>query len=331
MSKVARRVVVGIPIVAVVLALAAATLVMASRPKPELLQGEVEARQVNVAAKIPARVAAVLVREGQRVSAGQGLVTLTSPEVTARRDQATAARDAAAAQRDKAVAGTRDEEVRGAAAQLQRAQHARELAEKTFTRVERLNRDGVLPAQRRDEAEAALATARDAEDAARALWEMARNGARVEDKATAEAMVARADSAVAEVDAFLAETSLAAPLAGEVLRSNAEVGELVAAGMPVVTLVDLDDVWVTFNLREDRLPGIVMGSVLTGRVPGLGGREVVLKVDYIAPQGDFATWRATATQGGFDLKTFEVRARPEAAVPGLRPGMSVLVNRAGRG
>lgn len=331
MSKVARRVVVGIPIVAVVLALAAATLVMASRPKPELLQGEVEARQVNVAAKIPARVAAVLVREGQRVSAGQGLVTLTSPEVTARRDQATAARDAAAAQRDKAVAGTRDEEVRGAAAQLQRAQHARELAEKTFTRVERLNRDGVLPAQRRDEAEAALATARDAEDAARALWEMARNGARVEDKATAEAMVARADSAVAEVDAFLAETSLAAPLAGEVLRSNAEVGELVPAGMPVVTLVDLDDVWVTFNLREDRLPGIVMGSVLTGRVPGLGGREVVLKVDYIAPQGDFATWRATATQGGFDLKTFEVRARPEAAVPGLRPGMSVLVNRAGRG
>ena len=132
----------------------------------------------------------------------------------------------------------------------------------------------MLPTQRRDEAEAALATARDAEDGARALWEMARNGARVEDKVTAEAMVARADGAVAEVDAFLAETSLASPIAGEVLRSNAEPGELVAAGMPVVTLVDLDDVWVTFNLREDRLPGIAMGSVLTGRLPALGGREV---------------------------------------------------------
>jgi HlyD family secretion protein len=331
MSGALRRALVIIPIVLLVLGLGAVALVVASRPQPELLQGEVEARQVNVAAKIPARVAAVLIREGQRVTAGQALVTLASPEVTARREQATAARDAAVAQRDKAVAGAREEEVRGAAAQLQRATHARELAEKTFNRVDRLNHDGVLPTQRRDEAEAALATARDAEDGARALWEMARNGARVEDKAGAQAMVARADGAVAEVDAFLAETSLASPIAGEVLRSNAEPGELLAAGMPAVTLVDLDDVWVTFNLREDRLPGIAMGSLLTGRLPALGGREITLKVDYIAPQGDFATWRATATQGGFDLKTFEVRARPERAVPGLRPGMSVLVSRAGKG
>jgi len=183
----------------------------------------------------------------------------------------------------------------------------------------------VLPAQRRDEAEAQLKTARDAEEAAKAGYDMAVGGARTEDKDAAQALVARADGAISEVEAFLAETRLAAPLAGEVYRRNVEVGELVGPGYPIVTIVDLTDVWVTFNLREDRLAGISMGQVLRGRVPALGGREVELKVDFIAAQGDFATWRATNAQGGFDLKTFEVRARPTSPVAGLRPGMSVVV------
>ena len=330
MSVSIRRALVTAAVVIAALVGLAVALVVASRPHPELLQGEVEATQVNVAAKLPARVATIEVREGQHVSRGEVLLTLSSPEVQARREQATAAQDAATAQLDKTVAGAREEEIRGAEAAYRRAQHAVELADKTFTRVDRLNRDGVLSAQRRDEAEAGLRTARDAEDAARAAWEMAKNGARGEDKAAARATVARARGAVDEVDAFLRETRVEAPVAAEVLRRNAEPGELVGAGMSLVTLVDLNDVWVTFNVREDRLPGIEMGTVLTGRVPALANREVALRIDYIAAQADFATWRATATQGGFDLKTFEVRGRPAALIPGLRPGMSVLVTRSGR-
>ena len=154
---------------------------------------------------------------------------------------------------------------------------------------------------------------------------MAVTGARNEDKEAAAAMVTRASGAISEVKAFLGETSLHAPIAGEVYKRNVEPGEMIAAGYPILTLLDPTDVWTTFQLREDKLAGVKMGDRITVRVPALGNRSVELAVYYIAPLGDFATWRATNAQGGFDLKTFEVRARPTQPVPGLRPGMSVLV------
>lgn len=298
-----------------------------SRPAPEVVQGQVEATLVSVSAKIPGRVASIAVREGTTVNREQLLVTLESVEVEARLAQAEAAQDAAVAQRDKAYNGAREEEVRQARTMWERARHATELAEKTFQRVDRLNRDGVLPAQRRDEAEAQLATSRDAEAAAKAAYDMAVSGARIEDKQAAAAMVSRASGAISEARAYQGETTLRAPLAGEVYKRNAEPGEMIAAGYPIVTLLDPTDVWATFQLREDKLAGVKMGDVLALRVPALGGRQLEARVFYIAPVGDFATWRATSAQGGFDLKTFEVRARPSQAIPGLRPGMSVVLTR----
>lgn len=298
-----------------------------SQPVPEVVQGQVEATLVNVSAKIPARVASIGVREGTWVKRDELLVTLDSPEIGARLAQAQAARDAAAAQRDKAYNGAREEELRQARVMWERARHATELAEKTFQRVDRLQRDGVVPAQRRDEAEAQLKTSRDAEAAAKAVYDMAVSGARTEDKQAAAALVSRASGAISEVRVYQAETALHAPLAGEVYRRNAEPGEMIAAGYPIVTLLDPTDTWATFQLREDKLAGVKMGGRITVRVPALGGRTVELAVFYIAPVGDFATWRATSAQGGFDLKTFEVRARPFQPVAGLRPGMSVVVTR----
>jgi HlyD family secretion protein len=305
--------------------LLAAAVWWSSRPLPDVVQGEVEATQVNISAKIPARVASLAVREGQAIVKGDLVATLDSPELHARRQQAEAVKVAAEAQRDKADHGAREEEIRASRELLERARHARELAEKTFARIDRLNRDGVVPTQRRDEALALLETSRDAEEAARAAHDMAVNGTRVEDKAAAAAGVDRATGAVAEVDAFAAELRLASPITGEVWRRNVEVGELVGAGYPIVSVVDLTDIWVTFNLREDRLAGLGMGDRLRVQVPALGSREIELEVTFIAPQGDFATWRATSAQGGFDLKTFEVRARPTSPVEGLRPGMSAVV------
>ncbi len=298
-----------------------------SRPEPEVIQGQVEATLVNVSAKIPGRVSSITAREGATVRREDLLVTLDSPEITAKLEQARAARDAAAAQRDKAYHGAREEEIRQARMMWDRARHATELAEKTFRRIERLNRDGVLPAQRRDEAEAQWTTSRDAEAAAKAAFDMASSGAREEDKAAAAALVGRASGAISEVRAYLAETSLRAPIPGEIYKRNVEPGEMVAAGYPILTLLDPTDTWATFQLREDKLAGLEIGRVLTVKVPALGGRVLDLTVFYIAPVGDFATWRATNAQGGFDLKTFEVRARPAHVVPGLRPGMSVIVSR----
>ncbi|MCL4808779.1 MAG: efflux RND transporter periplasmic adaptor subunit [Thermoanaerobaculia bacterium] len=308
-----------------VLALLGLAALLLARPAPETLQGEADATKVDVAAKVAGRLATIEVKEGDPVKRGDLVATLESPEIRARLDQAEAARAGAVAQRDKADSGAREEEIRAAKSQWDRARHAADLAEVTFGRLDRLARDGVVPNQRRDEAEAQWRTSRDAAEAAKAMYDLALAGARREDRASAAALVSRAEGAVDEVQAYLDETKVAAPAAGEVYRRNVEPGEIVPAGFPIVTLVDLSDLWVTFQVREDLLERLKMGATVPGRFPALGNEEVALTVSFVAPQGDFATWRATSAQGGFDLKTFEVRARPARPVPGLRPGMSAVV------
>ncbi len=310
--------------VVVLLLLALAALLLA-RPARETLQGEADATKVDVAAKVAGRLATIDVKEGETVAKGALVATIESPEIRAKLEQAEAAKTGAVAQRDKADRGAREEEIRAARSQWDRARHAAELAETTFGRLERLARDGVVPKQRRDEAEAQWKTSRDAAEAAKAVYDMALAGARREDRTAAAALVTRAEGAVDEVKAFLDETKVVSPAAGEVYRRNAEPGEIVPAGFPIVTLVDLTDVWVTFQVREDRLSRMKMGASVPARFPALGDEEVPLTVTFVAPQGDFATWRATSAQGGFDLKTFEVRARPAKPLPGLRPGMSAVV------
>lgn len=308
-----------------VLALLGLAALLLSRPGPETLQGEADATKVDVAAKVAGRLATIDVKEGDAVAKSALVATIESPEIRAKLNQAEAAKAGAVAQRDKADRGAREEEIRAARSQWDRAKHAAELAETTFGRLERLARDGVVPKQRRDEAEAQWKTSRDAAEAAKAVYDMALAGARREDRAAAAALVTRAAGAVDEVKAFLDETKVVSPAAGEVYRRNAEPGEIVPAGFPIVTLVDLTDVWVTFQVREDRLSRLKMGASVPARFPALGDEEVPLTVTFVAPQGDFATWRATSAQGGFDLKTFEVRARPARPLPGLRPGMSAVV------
>lgn len=300
---------------------------LAIRPAPRILQGQFEATQVDVGAKVPGRLDSLLVRLGDTVDKGQLLALLDSPEIRAKLTQATSARDAAGALKTKADHGAREEEIRASWSLWQRAEHAAELADKTMARVDNLYQDGVVSAQKRDEAEAMQRTARDAADAARAAYDMAVAGARTEDKTAATAMEGQAEGVVEEVSSYLEETRIKAPMAGEVISLVVDPGELVATGYPILSLVDLSDVWVTFNVREDELPGLDMGQEIQVTVPALGNQLLDLTVSYIAPMGEFATWRATNAQSGFDLKTFEVRARSNEPVPGLRPGMSALLYR----
>ncbi|TWI77331.1 HlyD family secretion protein [Desulfobotulus alkaliphilus] len=294
-------------------------------PPPLILQGEVEAREVHVASKIAGRVAILHIEEGQRVLKEELLVELESPEIEAKLRQATAAERAALAQQEKAHGGARSEEIRSAYNAWQTAEANATLAERTFARIHKLHSEGVVPAQQKDEAEARMTAARRTAEAARAGYDMAIAGARQEDRALADALLAQAEGAVSEVEAYLREARLSAPLAAEVSSINAEVGELVSPGFPVVSLVDLNDIWITFQLREDLLTRFRMGDELPTKFPALGERHFTLKVTHIAAMADFATWRATRSRGDFDLKTFEVRARPLHPIPGLRPGMSALV------
>ena len=301
-------------------------ILLMSLPVPLEIQGEVEATQVKVASKLTGRIDSLCVKKGDEIVPGTLLFTLSSPELEAKYSQASAVRQAAGAQRDKAWNGAQKEDVQAAFNNWQTAMAAAELAKKSFARIQNLYKEGVLPEQQKDETETRMKAAVETEKAARSLYEKARNGARYEDKDAAGALVLQADGVISEVSAYLNEMRIKAPVKGEVANVLAEKGELIPAGYPVVTLVDLSDIWVTFNLREELLAAIKKGSILPARFPALGMKEVRLRVTYINALGDFATWNATKTRGDFDLKTFEIQAVPIDKMEGLRPGMSAIVN-----
>ncbi|HEY1405066.1 MAG TPA: efflux RND transporter periplasmic adaptor subunit [Spirochaetota bacterium] len=296
------------------------------KPGHLLLEGQVEATQVKVSSKLTGRLLNLYVREGQQVSKGEVLVLINSPELEAKYEQALAARKAATAQRKKAMGGAREEEIRGARDLWLKAKAGSELAEKTFERAARLYKEGVIPQQKYDEAESQLNMAKKTEDAAKASFDMAQSGARLEDKESAQALLEQASGMVSEVQAYLRETRLIAPINGEVVDVLAEQGELVAQGFPIITIVDLTDTWITFNVRENLLSGLKLGDTVTAMFPALDKRMIRFKVNYISALGDFATWRATRSSGDFDLRTFEVRAVPLESVSDLRPGMSAIVD-----
>ena len=310
---------------AAVVALLAYGVWRASQPPPAVFQGQMEARETDIAPKVTARIAEVLVSEGDQIAAGTTLMRTDSPEVAAKLAQATAAQQAAQAVADKAQNGARPQELEMARLQWQRAQAAADLAQTSFRRVDGLAREGLVAAQKRDEAETNFTTSRDQAATAKAQYDMARIGARPEDKAAANAQARQVAGVVAEAQAAKVETELKSPVAGEVAKVLARVGELSPQGVAVVTVVDLKDQWVVLNVREDHLQRFAKNAEFDAVLPALGNKAVRFKVFYSAALPDFATWRATRAGQGFDARTFEVRARPAAPVEGARPGMSVLV------
>jgi HlyD family secretion protein len=300
-------------------------LLVAACGRGDVIQGETDAVHVSIAAKVSGRVDSMYVREGDMVRHGQVVATLDGPEIRARAVQVHAARDAAKAQADKARNGSREEDIRAARSNYQRAVAAATIAETTFARLDRLEGDGVVATQKRDEAEANFRTTRDGAEAARAQYEVALAGMRAEDRAAVTAELRRAEGAVREVTSYVDENTLRSPLDGQVMVKVVEQGELVSPGLPLFTIVDLSDQWVTVNLREDRLAGLRVGARLSATIPAVSDEHRQFTVYYISPLGSFATWRATREAGGFDVRTFEVRARPTQPIDGLRPGMTALI------
>jgi len=296
---------------------------LAWRTPAEQLQGMADADTINVAAKITARLAELKVREGDRVTAGQVLFVLDSPEVAAKEQQARGALEAARAVADKADEGARSEDIRAAQANWKRAEAGATLADATYQRVQNLFNEGVMTRQKRDEALAQARSSRELSNAARAQYDQALAGARDQDKRAAQGQVRQAQGAVAEVDAARDEINGRAPMAGEINKRMSDIGELVPAGYPVFTLVDIDRMWVSVNLRESQMRGLKVGARLRGNVPALD-RDAEFEVYFINPAGDYATWRATRQSSGYDVRSFEIRLRPVAPVEGFRPGMSVL-------
>lgn len=293
----------------------------------EVIQGQVEVTEYRVSTKVPSRVLAFYVKEGQQIQAGDTLVRLDAPDIEAKMEQAQGAESAAQAVSDKAQNGTRKEQIQSAYQVWQQTQAAVEIAQKTYKRMKNLFDEGVIAAQRLDEVTAQRDAAVAQEKAARSQYQMAVNGAQKEDKEAARALVTRSKGAVSEVNSYIKETVLTASAPGEVSEIFPEVGELVGSGSPIMNVSVLDELWVTFNVREDLLKDLKMGATVRAFIPALDNKEVQLKVYYLKDQGSYAAWKATKSTGQYDLKTFEVKARPLSKVEGLRPGMSVVLKR----
>lgn len=300
---------------------------MGTHPTEEPLYGVMQAKTVDVAAKVTGRVETLPVHEGDTVSAGQLLMTLDIPEVEAKLKEVEALKSAATARQSLVDEGARPQEIRAAKAQMQRAQAGQELAQKTFNRVHALYREGLISKQKHDEALAQKKSADELLAAAKEQYDIALTGARTQEKQAATALTAQATGGVEQVESLVKEKNVTSPIASEISRIYVEIGEVAAAGLPLATLVDLSDQWAVFNIREDDLPKITKGAVLSAEIPALNAKNVQFKVYFINPRGDYATWRATRQSSGYDLRTFEVRARPVEPVSDLRPGMSVIVKR----
>lgn len=311
----------GVTFVAILLAIVGFLFI--NKPA-EILQGQAEATSVRVSGKLPGRVVGFYVREGDMVHKGDTLVHIHSSMAEAKLQQARAMETAAQAVDRKVDAGTRTQIIQSAYQVWQQAEAAAGITKKTYDRIQNLYSEGVVSEQKRDEAKAAYDAAVAGAAAARSQYELAKQGPQNEDKDQASAMVTAAQGGVAEVESLLEDQYLTAPCDGQIDVIFPNAGELVALGAPIMNVLRLDDKWVTFNVREDKLKDLTMGKEITVTVPALD-KEAKVRIYYIRDLGSYATWHATKTTGDWDSKTFEIKARPVEDLPGLRPGMTVLI------
>jgi HlyD family secretion protein len=311
--------------VAILLVAVIVLIVNAAKPEQKYLTGIVETTEVDVASKIPGRIDTVFVDEGNMVRKGQVLAKLESKELDAKLEQARGVMEAAKSKMDMAHNGARPEEKEAAEKLYLQSQHQYELAEKTWNRIQSLYKDNVVSTQEKDQVEFQYKAAQEQMEAAKAKYEMVMKGARWEEISGAEALYYQAQNTYNEALAYHQELELKSPINGELSKKISDQGEIIASGYPLFTVNDLNDIWVTLQVREDQMKFVKKGSEFIGKVPALGNEEYEFVVSYISPMADFASWRATNQKGDFDLKTFEVRLRSKHNIDGLRTGMSVNI------
>lgn len=310
-------------IVVVVAAMAIAGFLFLNKPA-EIIEGQADATAVRVSGKLPGRVVELYVHEGDMVKAGDTLVHIHSSVAEAKLEQARGMETAAKAMNEKVDAGTRSQIIQSAYEMWQQAQAAVSITKKTYDRLQNLYSEGVMSEQKRDEAKAAYDASVAAAAAAKSQYELAKSGAQKEDKTSALAMVDVAKGGVSEVEALLEDQYLTAPCDGQVDVIYPNEGELVMLSAPIMSILKIDDKWVTFNVREEFLKDLTLGKEIDVMIPALDHKEVKAKIYYVRDLGSYATWHATKTTGDWDTKTFEVKARPVEALPDLRPGMTAI-------
>jgi len=323
MNKIVLGVVLGL--VVALLSWVGITFYKAYEPKPLILQGQIDAQFYNISSKLPGRISEIFVKKGQMIEIGDVVFSIYSPEIQAKLKQAEAAKDAAGAQKKQADNGARKQEIQAAHDQWQKAKAAEALMKTTYERIQTLYKQGVVSQQKRDEVFTKYKAAKYTSNAAHQMALMAKEGARVEVKKMASAQEKVYEAKVDEVNAYVKETTQHSFHNGEVTQVLIHEGELSPTGFPVVSIVDIQDSWAKFSVREDYLAQFIKGKIFKAKIPALSDSSYEFEVKFIAVMGDYATWRATQSGKGFDMKSFEVELRAVKPIENLRVGMSVLL------
>ena len=300
-------------------------------PSPLLVQGVVDATQLDIAARVDGRVAEIPVNEGQDVAAGAVLVRIDNPETIAKNEQGLAAKIVAEAQLANINAGTRAEVIAARKAALERAVASVILTQMTYDRKSQLVQRGDAPQAQLDQATDSLHQAQRARDQAQSAYEQAVNGYTREEHEIAVANVGKAIADVKAVQSIIDQMVIYAPVASQVHKRNVEPGEYVSPGVALVTLVDLNDMWIHFDLREDLAKTLKIGDRFSVHIPALSDRRILVEIKQIATNGEYASWQAIRASRDFDLRTLSIRAYPVDKIPELRPGMSTYLDWRDRG
>ncbi|WP_295940603.1 efflux RND transporter periplasmic adaptor subunit [uncultured Alistipes sp.] len=325
MDKSKKYIAVAFVVVLALVVIVSTVGIMVLGREPEVLQGQVETTEIRISGKLPGRIDRFYVEEGQNVMKGDTLVVINSPEFWAKYDQVNALGNVAVYENQKVEEGTRKQVVETVRQLWEKSKSDLGLAKATYDRIENLYRDSVVTAQRRDETVALYKAAQAAEKAAYQEYRMAQDGARVQDRNASRSLVSAAESSIQEIASLLEDTRLTAPESGQIAIIYPKRGELVAPGTPIMSLVVLEEAYVVLNIREDLMPFFKMGSRFKGDVPAVDRNGIEFEVYYVSPLGSYATWKSTKQTGSYDMRTFEIKARPTSKVADLRPGMSVLV------
>jgi len=277
-----------------------------------VIQGSLKMKEATLNSKLAGNIKEIYAEEGDAVKKGDPILSLTSETVEAKLQQAEGAKAAAEAQAEKADTGARNQEIA-------KAKAAFDYAEKTYNRMKTLLEEEAISQSTFDQVEAKYTAARE-------TYEMAQEGARAEDKAAANALVEQASGAVAEVNSYLEDSVIKAPMDGFVSSIHVDAGELVSTGMPLAAVTSKEHSWVDVNVKETDLAKVSLGKEVKLTFSAYPDDSYLGKVVYIARKPDFAAKRATNENGDFDVLSYEVKVEVMNMTKEMFPEMTVIVN-----
>lgn len=279
--------------------------------------GRIEATEINVSAKLGGRVEDILVREGEFVTAGTPLVRMQTTVLKAQRDEARAMRQQAitSVQTARAQVAMRESELAAAQANIVQAESNLDAAMRRLARSETLSKEGAASLQDLDDDRARVQTAR-AVVAAMQAQAVAAGSAIEAARAQvvgAESSVTASEATVARIDADIADSTLASPRAGRVQYLIAQPGEVVSAGAPILNLVDVSDVYMTFFLPETVAGRVALGSEVRVILDAAPQFVFPAQVSFVADIAQF-TPKTVETASERQKLMFRVRAHADRAL-----------------